>query len=301
MNGVLIVRKPQGITSFGVVAKLRRELGVRRVGHAGTLDPMAEGVLVVALGEATKLVAYMTAHDKVYVAEVAFGEETSTLDKEGVVESVKPVPARVVAALAAGQGPPLDAALYAERHRTQQIPPSVSAIHVQGRRAYELVRRGIPVELAPRDVVVHEITMERSEGEPVPRAHFRLRVGAGYYVRAFARDLAYAMDTLGTLTALVRTQSGVFTIDEATDLSASREELVSKLLTIEEVATRTLPRLALDTEQSTHARAGRPFPCATEPQKPHAWFDPIGRLVAIGATDAEGNARVMRGFTTPPA
>ncbi len=301
MDGVLIVRKPQGITSFGVVGKLRRTLGVRRAGHAGTLDPMAEGVLVLAFGEGTKLVPYLTAHDKVYLAQIAFGEETNTLDKEGVVVAVKQPSPRLLAALEAGHGAPLDTALHEERARKEQIPPQVSAIHVQGKRAYDLARRGIVVEMAPRAVTVHEITLERSAIAPVPSAWLRLRVGAGYYVRAFARDFARAMDTLGTLTALDRVQSGVFFIDEAVAIDAPASELRARMLSVSDVARRTLPRCPLDSAQIMHARAGRPFPLgdACPSGTPHAWFDESGALIAVGQTDAEGTARVVRGFTVP--
>jgi len=296
MDGVLIVRKPRGITSFGVVARLRRQLAVRRIGHAGTLDPMAEGVLVVALGEGTKLVPYMTAHDKVYLAEIELGHETTTLDAEGDITRAEPVPEMVLRALDASSGSPLDAALYRERTRTEQVPPNVSAIHVQGKRAYELARRGVQMELAPRPVVVHEITLERSESTPRPRAWFRLRVGAGYYVRAFARDLAYSMHTFGTLTALTRVASGAFTLDETTPLDAPEPDLRAKILSLEDIATRTLPKIVLDDAEAAHARAGRPFPSSSPEGVPHAWFDAAGTLLAIGAKDAEGYARVLRGF-----
>ncbi len=123
MDGIVVVDKPQGPTSHDVVARLRRALRTREVGHAGTLDPMATGVLVVAVGEATKLVPWLTAHDKEYLADVRFGVETDTLDADGAVVRTTDIPFEISCEIAAGRGPHLDAALDAERARTRQAPP----------------------------------------------------------------------------------------------------------------------------------------------------------------------------------
>src|SRR5580704_9189767 len=151
LGGVLVIDKPRGPTSHDVIARLRRALGVRAIGHAGTLDPMATGVLVVAVGAATKLVPWLTAHDKAYEATIALGVETDTLDAEGRETRRVPLDADLVEALAESRGPTiapkLRAALEHERSRSEQVPPAFSAIQQGGVRAHERARRGEAVEL----------------------------------------------------------------------------------------------------------------------------------------------------------
>src|SRR5262245_49696390 len=151
-SGVLAVDKPSGATSFDMVALLRRRLGVRRIGHAGTLDPAATGVLPLLIGEATKLVPYLADEDKEYVATIRFGVTTDTQDLTGTVLSTAPVPALTP-----------DVVTAATRRfvgRIRQVPPMFSALHHEGRRLYELAREGVEVERAPREVFVHEIVVD---------------------------------------------------------------------------------------------------------------------------------------------
>jgi tRNA pseudouridine55 synthase len=227
LDGVLVIDKPRGPTSHDVVRRLRRALGVRAIGHAGTLDPMATGVLVVAVGEATKLVPWLTAHDKGYEATVALGIETDTLDAEGAeVRRVAPSVAlcEALAARDVETWPALRAALEDERARTLQTPPAYSAIRTGGERAHARARRGERLELAPRPVVVHRLRVVDASAEP-PSLQVSLDVGKGYYVRALARDLAGALGTVGHLTALRRTRSGCFTLADAHALDAPAESL----------------------------------------------------------------------------
>ncbi|MBM4362958.1 MAG: tRNA pseudouridine(55) synthase TruB, partial [Deltaproteobacteria bacterium] len=184
-SGVLVVDKPTGPTSHDVVAAARRLLRTRAVGHAGTLDPLASGVLLLLVGEATKLTPWLTAGAKEYRATIALGRATDTLDAEGETTAE--------ARLAAGQpdAGAVDDALEVERQRRSQVPPAVSAISVGGVRAHRLARRGLAPELPPRDVEVDELVLERAAGDELV---VRVRASKGYYVRSLARDLG---ETLG--------------------------------------------------------------------------------------------------------
>jgi tRNA pseudouridine55 synthase len=234
MHGVLVVDKPRGPTSHDVVAKVRRALGTRRVGHAGTLDPEATGVLVVAVGEATKLVAWLVAADKHYEAVIALGSETDTLDAAGRVVETAPV-----SHLSDGE---VDAALAAFLGVTRQRAPRVSAIKVGGRRLHARTRRGEDVEAPEREVVLHA-----ASARVIDRDHIALDLhcGKGFYVRSLARDLALALGTRGHLASLRRTRSGAFGLTGAVgaDLLAraasgeqvARDELVERLLPLSDV------------------------------------------------------------------
>jgi tRNA pseudouridine55 synthase len=212
-SGVLVVDKPAGCTSHDVVSWARRVFSTREVGHAGTLDPMATGVLVVLIGEATKLSSWVTSEDKDYEAELAWGVETDSLDADGAVT-------RVVE----GATPTVErAAIEAEAMvgAMAQVPPVVSAIKVGGVASHERARRGEAVELAARDVLLRAVRVTPSER--ADRARVALSVSKGFYVRSFARDLAARLGTVAHLTALRRTRSGAFTVDEAVDGASLRE------------------------------------------------------------------------------
>lgn len=311
-HGVLVADKPRGPTSHDVVAKLRRSLGTRRVGHAGTLDPLATGVLVVLVGEATKLGAYLTAEDKAYVATVELGRATDTLDAAGRVVAEAPIPAPLDAELRrllAGEaaGPLLGAALDAERRRTAQVPPAHSAIHVDGVRSYDRARRGETVELPPRPVAARAVELvaaEAVEGAAGPawRLRFTLEVDKGYYVRSFARDLGDALGVPAHLHALRRTRSGGFGLESAIDPAASRAELVAALVPVEAAAVRALGRATLTADGVSRARFGQPLSPSDFSDDPgpegavRAWLDTEGRLVAVGARKGP-TAVVLRGFS----
>lgn len=293
-SGVLVVDKPQGPTSHDVVRSVRKRLRTREVGHAGTLDPMATGVLVVAVGEATKLVPYLTAADKSYEATVRLGVGTDTLDAEGAVTEELAVPADLSSRL--------EEALEGERARTEQVPPAYSAIRVAGERAHELARQGRPPELAPRAVVVR--SLELLSATPT-ELRLRMTVGKGYFVRSLARDLAARIGTAGHLTSLRRTASGAFTLAHASE----------ELMTIERAAALALPSSALTPAGVVAAFHGKLVPASEISalhDGPSAWFDEAGRLVAVGGpalalasgeeVGGEGEApppiggRVLRGF-----
>jgi tRNA pseudouridine55 synthase len=276
------------MTSHDVVAITRRARKTREVGHAGTLDPMATGVLVVMVGEATKLASYLTAADKEYECEIALGTETDSFDADGsVVRQIAPPndwPTRLVLAI------------QDELSRTSQVPPAVSAVHVDGERAHDRVRRGETVVLAPREVQVRSIDVV-AVGPTSVRA--RLVVSKGYYVRSFARDLAAALGTVGHLVFLRRLRSGSFDLSTA----VSTADLASApLLSVAAAAASCLPVARLTDDGASLARVGKVVPDAErEPAMEgiQAWVDKSTNLVAIGEVTG-GFGRVRRGFTGTP-
>lgn len=209
LNGILLVDKPTGWTSHDVVARARRLTGQRRMGHTGTLDPMATGLLVLCLGQATRLVEYMAGHEKRYQGVIALGTTTTTDDAEGSVLEVRPVPSLDQSAI--------EARLSRFRGTIEQRPPLFSAVHVAGKRAYELARAGKAVELPARSVVVRELTGQLMS--PMTLA-VDVRCSAGTYVRSLARDLGEAIGCGGHLAALRRLQCGPFRAEDATTLAA---------------------------------------------------------------------------------
>jgi tRNA pseudouridine55 synthase len=278
-GGVLVVDKPRGPTSHDLVGRVRRALHTRHVGHAGTLDPMATGVLVVAVGEATKLVPWLTADDKTYEATIRLGIETDTLDAEGEITRRVPVPSEL----------DLENALARERARTSQVPPAYSAIRIDGKRSHELARAGQAIELAARPVEVRAIDLVRREQDELV---VRVEASKGYFVRSLGRDLAEALGTVGHLTALRRLRSGAFGIDDARPIDAAL------LLSTDEAAKRALPITVLSPEAAADAAHGKPIAPerVRDPHdRPSAWVDEDGRLVAVGVF-RDGLGRVLRGF-----
>ncbi len=306
-SGILVVDKPEGPTSHDVVARVRRILGTREVGHAGTLDPMATGVLVLAVGEATKLVPWLSASDKEYVTRVHLGVTTDTLDARGLETMRAPLPEPVLAALdalgAKGQvSDLLGAALDHERARTSQVPPAFSAVHVDGERAHVLARRGERVEIAPREVAVRSLVLLGGAAFPMPYLDLRVEVSKGYFVRSLARDLAERLGTVGHLLSLRRTRSGSFSLAEAVALGDRGQDL-SRLppavVPLPAAAARVLPVCRLTLAGVTAARHGQRVrlddidPPRAEPS---AWLDSDGTLVAIGEATEGQDGRVLRGF-----
>jgi len=211
-SGVLPVEKGPGVTSFQVVAHLRRALRASRIGHGGTLDPAATGLLPILIGEATKLTPYLIDLDKEYVATVRLGITTDSQDLSGAVLETRPVPpldaARIEAALAAFVGP------------IRQVPPMYSALHHEGKRLHELARQGVMVERAPREVVIHSI---RLESVALPDFVIRVRCGKGTYVRTLAADLGAALGSGAALAGLVRTRVGPYGLETAVPWDEVRE------------------------------------------------------------------------------
>ncbi|APR79864.1 tRNA pseudouridine synthase B [Minicystis rosea] len=303
IDGVAVVDKPGGMTSHDVVARVRRLLGTRRVGHAGTLDPMATGVLVVLVGEATKLGPYVTAHEKRYEARVAFGMATDTLDREGTPTAHAEVPAWLGEEIAGGGGPRLAAAIADERARREQIPPAFSAIQVDGRRSYDRARAGEVVELPARPVEVIDLQMLGGAVPAAPELPFvdlALVVSKGFYVRSLARDLGDRLGVPAHLTALRRTASGPFTLATARPLDA--EALRGGIVPLDEAARAALPIGRLTEDGVLRARRGQrisldDFTEAPPDHETAAWLDANGRLVAVGGREDGERFILHRGFT----
>jgi tRNA pseudouridine55 synthase len=289
-HGVMVVDKPRGPTSHDVVARVRKLLKTRAVGHAGTLDPMATGVLVVAVGEGTKLVPWLTAADKAYEATLRLGIATDTLDAEGKITEMRALPALTQTLL--------DAALSAERARLLQVPPAFSAIKIDGVRSHELARKGEAIEHAPRPVEVRalEVLATRVAGD-LMELDIAVRAAKGYFVRSLARDLAAALGTVGHLTSLRRVKSGAFCIEDAVALDALTP---ASLLPLDAAAAKALPVSILDADAVRAAGHGQRV-AREHVRDPHdgpaAWLDENGRLIAVGELGPEGG-RVLRGF--PP-
>jgi tRNA pseudouridine55 synthase len=293
--GLLLVDKQPGMTSHDVVARARRVLSVRKVGHAGTLDPMATGLLILGVGAATRLLGLVGGHDKTYEATIRLGQSTVTDDREGEVLTTTSTAGidddAVRAALAAQTGP------------LQQVPSSVSAVKVEGRRSYDRVRAGEAVELAPRSVTVHALGVHRIE-RPTPDlidVQVTVRCTAGTYIRAIARDAGAALGVGGHLTALRRTASGPFDVDRAAPVEEAGAALAAGggagVLGLTEAATAVFPSRAVTAEEATALAYGQRIP-ATGAAGLHAAVGPDGRLVAL-VEDAGSTARVSVGF--PPS
>lgn len=282
LTGILVVDKPIGPTSHDVVALVRRLSGVRRVGHGGTLDPFARGVLPIFIGAATRVVEYHLGDPKSYRATVVFGARSTTDDLEGEVTP--------------GEAPPPDrasveAALGAFRGVIRQRPPAFSAVKVAGRRAYRAARAGEPIELPERTVTIERLDLtEWDESEPGrPAATLEVDCSAGTYIRSLARDLGEHLGTGAYLGALVRTASGPFRLTDAVDLDAVRAraaagELQAVLLPIDCGLERFPVHHLTDLEVAAVAKGQIVRPAGTLPDERGERLrlvDAAGRLVAI--------------------
>jgi tRNA pseudouridine55 synthase len=207
-NGLLLVDKPRGLTSHDVVARVRRILREKKVGHAGTLDPMATGLLVLAVGASTRLLRFAQSETKRYVGAVKFGVATDSLDADGVVVEERPVPALTSALV--------EDAAAAMLGLQEQIPPMVSAIKIDGQRLHELARRGIEVDRPARAITVTSFSLSATDDPSVWR--FDVECSVGTYVRVLLSDLAHRLDTVGHLVELRRTRSGSHAVEDAVTL-----------------------------------------------------------------------------------
>jgi len=293
------VDKPLGLTSHDVVARARRALGTRRVGHGGTLDPLATGVLVVLAEGATKLSPYLTGSDKAYLAWVAFGLDTPTLDAEGPIDRRAPADHLTAAAVAAALPPFLGL--------TSQLPPAYAAIKQGGVKGYEAARRGEALDLPPRPcgyrrvellafgpwaVVPHAWARAGDTWTPAPgggslpppldpaapTAVVALDVRSGTYVRAFARDLGAALGVPAHLAALRRTRAGAVPLEAATPLEA-----LAQARPLDPIALLGLPPIALDAADAARVRDGQRVPATFDGRV--ALTDPEGRLVAVAESE----------------
>ena len=293
-DGVLVVDKPGKATSHDIVAQARRIFGTRDVGHAGTLDPMATGVLLLLFGEATKLSGFLTRDRKRYRATVSFGRATDTLDADGRTTEEAPVTPDRLSEQAVTE------ALQQEQSRLSQVPPAVSAIKVDGKRSYALARAGQAPELAEREVRVETLSLiQRGESELT----IEVEASKGYYVRALARDLGLALGLPAHLSALRRLASGRFELADAATWPAASD---ARLVSTAEAAQRALPSAVLNETGERRARLGQvvdPADFIRLSEAPisetAAWFSQSGALIALGEQRAGGEFRVVRGFRSP--
>jgi len=316
VDGWLILDKPVGLGSTQAVSAVKRALrtggyGKAKVGHGGTLDPLASGMLPIALGEATKITGRMLDADKAYDFTIRFGEETDTLDAEGPViatSAVRPTLAEVEAVLARFTGP------------ISQIPPAYSALKVDGKRAYDLARAGEQVELASRDVTIHELTLRHpglvpgstgpqaeapaAEWMPEQVRHDGLEeitlsalVSKGTYIRSLARDIAYALGTVGHVTMLRRTKAGPFALESAISLDildqAAKDARLQELLLPLTAGLVDIPVLAVSPDQAQALRQGRRLSGSAAP--PGLNLAMLGDI-PVALVEVGDDISVVRGF-----
>ncbi|GGQ99782.1 tRNA pseudouridine(55) synthase TruB [Kitasatospora griseola] len=277
-DGLVIVDKPEGITSHGVVAKLRWLAGTRKVGHAGTLDPMATGVLVIGVERATRLLGHLMLTAKTYDATIRLGQTTVTDDREG--EITTSAPADAVAREA------IDAEIAKLTGEIMQVPSKVSAIKIDGKRSYARVREGEDFELAARPTTVHSFTVHQvrpavaEDGTPVLDLDVTVECSSGTYIRALARDLGAALGVGGHLTMLRRTKVGPYSVESAHTLEQLEEKL--DVLPIADAAAAAFPRWDIDAEQAKLLSNGMRLPApGLGVDGPIAVFDPDGRFLAL--------------------
>jgi tRNA pseudouridine55 synthase len=276
-SGLVIVDKPGGMTSHDVVARIRRLAGTRRVGHAGTLDPMATGVLVVGVEKATRLLGHLALTQKEYLATIRLGQATATDDAEGDVLPDVADPPLIASALAPEV---LRTALAGLTGEISQVPPQVSAIKVDGKRAYRLARAGETANLAPRQVTVSrlDLTDVRPAGDLLD-LDVAVTCSSGTYIRAIARDLGAALGTGGHLTALRRTRVGPYQARDSRTLEALADEFV--MTPLADAARAAFVPLQLTAEQARLVSHGARLPAA-------GWDRSAGPGGAVGAPGAPG-------------
>ncbi|MGI9163503.1 MAG: tRNA pseudouridine(55) synthase TruB [Mycobacterium sp.] len=270
--GIVVVDKPAGMTSHDVVGRCRRIFGTRKVGHAGTLDPMATGVLVVGIERATKILGLVSGTAKSYAATIRLGRSTNTDDADG--EVVQDVSARAISDVE------IRAGIAPLRGEISQRPSAVSAIKVDGKRAYQLAREGLKVELAERRVRVDrfEVLDIRREGEFVD-VDVEVDCSSGTYIRALARDLGETLKVGGHLTALRRTRVGGYGLDHARTLEELAEQ-PSLSYTLDQACLLAFPRRDITAAEAEDAGHGRPLPAAGVAGV-YAATDPAGRVMAL--------------------
>jgi len=276
LDGLLVIDKPAGMTSHDVVARVRRAAGQRRVGHAGTLDPDATGVLLVGLGRVTRLLRFLQGASKAYRTTVVFGVATDTLDAAGVVLERRTMEVSLEAVTAATRR------FVGE---IDQLPPMVSAVQVGGRRLHEIARAGETVERTPRRVRIDRIDVEGLEPGPFPVATLFVECGTGTYIRALAADLGEALGGCAHVQTLRRTRVGSFTIDEARPLDEVEADVAEALMSPRD-AMRDLAEAPADAETARGVAHGTVFPAAAlEPSVaapgPFAVVGPEGDLLAV--------------------
>ena len=287
MDGVLVIDKPKGPTSFDVVRQVRGLLRVKKVGHTGTLDPMATGVLPLCLGEATKVAGFITEGDKAYDAVVRLGSETDTQDAEGKVVAEAPVPALTA--------PLLEEVLGRFRGTFDQVPPMYSAVKVGGKRLYELARTGEEVERASRQVTVYELVLRDFNATQL---RLSVRCSKGFFVRTLAYDIGRALGCGAHLEGLRRTSSGPFTLAQALPLADVAEllakepaALARRLLPVSEALV-DLPAVRVSEDDAARVSHGVPVEAPAHPGRVRV-VAPSGTVLAV-AEVVRGRLRYLR-------
>ena len=300
-HGILLIDKPQGHSSFDVIRDLRRSTKVKKMGHTGTLDPMATGLLVLCFGEGTKLVPYLTADDKGYEAEVTFGIATDSYDADGQVLA-RNEPEELYS-LTEEQ---VRSALNLFLGTQDQQPPAFSAIKVNGERLYEKARRGEDVQVPTRTVNFYELVLssfKAAQSTVYPKAKFWVKCSKGTYIRSLAADLGKSLGIHAHLSSLRRTLAGQFKIENAHQISDITEENIKEKLTSLIHALPHTPLVELNEQAVQAVRQGKTIPC---PNEVHTTEQPglyraqssSGNLIAL-MTYEQGRLKVLRGFNLP--
>ena len=275
-SGILLLDKPIGPTSHDAVARVRRAAGLRRVGHAGTLDPLASGLLLLGLGPAARFLEYLVGLDKTYETTVRLGQATTTYDAEGEVTAERPVDvsaAQLAAALDAFRGP-----------IRQRVPP-YSAVKRDGRPLYESARRGVTLDLPEREVVIHALDLLAFDP---PFVSLRVACSSGTYIRSLAHDLGAALGSGGHVAALRRTAVGAFAVAGAVPLDALTPESVAAALLPPEAAVQHLPRIEVGESEAIRLSLGQRLPAAADATQGNAAaFGPGGRFLGVVEVDGD--------------
>ena len=275
-SGILLLDKPIGPTSHDAVARVRRAAGLRRVGHAGTLDPLASGLLLLGLGPAARFLEYLVGQDKTYETTVRLGQATTTYDAEGEVTAERPVDvsaAQLAAALDAFRGP-----------IHQRVPPH-SAVKRDGRPLYESARRGVTLDLPEREVVIHALDLLAFDP---PFVSLRVACSSGTYIRSLAHDLGAALGSGGHVAALRRTAVGAFAVTSAVPLDALTPESVAAALLPPEAAVQHLPRIEVGESEAIRLSLGQRLPAAADATQGNAAaFGPGGRFLGVVEVDGD--------------
>jgi tRNA pseudouridine55 synthase len=279
MHGLLNIHKPTGMTSRRVVDIVARLASTKRAGHAGTLDPLASGVLVVCVGWATRLVTFIQDRPKTYAARILLGKRSDTDDITGTITEVEEAPHPTREAV--------ESALNSFTGTIMQVPPRYSAVHVAGRRAHKLARRGETVSLDARPVHIHRMHLA---GYRYPEVDVEIECGSGTYIRSIARDLGDALGCGGVMSGLVRRAIGDSTIADAVSIEELLSRTIEELLLPPLAAVAHLPRWTCTPADREELVRGRPLPVLSEPPPPDdamvALIDDAGQLLALGEYDS---------------
>lgn len=281
MDGILSLHKPAGMSSHEVVAQVRRVVKTKRAGHAGTLDPDATGVLVVAVGQATRLLPHLLLEPKVYTARLALGTSTTTEDASGTVVGEADASAIILA--------DIRAILPQFTGRILQIPPMVSALHHEGRRLYDLAREGIVVERAPRPVVIHQIEVRDFAAGPRAEATLSVTCGGGTYIRTLCKDIGAALGLPAHMKALIRDAVGPFHLSDALPLAdLTPESARAALLPMEQVL--PFPIMEISDTDALEIRHGRTVTENNGVNPPGSEIALLyqGSLLALAKSDGSG-------------